>query len=467
MSKSDSGSVIYLVGLSIIAALGGFLFGYDTAIISGTISHVNDQFDLNLAAQGWFVSSALVGCVAGVAGAGILSDRFGRKISLLLAALLFFISAIGCALAPGHSFLISARLLGGIGVGIASMLSPLYISEISPPKIRGRLVALYQFAITLGILVAYFANAWLQKNSLNPDVQLTGTMELIFKNEVWRGMLGSESIPALGFFILVLLVPESPRWMVLKGKEEKAHNTLARINGKGIADEQISIIRNTIKDEGESIRSMIKQGFLFPLVIGSILAISSQLSGINAIIYYGPSILNEAGFKLSDALGGQVIIGICNVVFTLLAIWKIDQMGRKSLLSVGLIGMIFFLSAVGFLFFFGVSSGTILLIFILGFIAFFAFSYGPVIWVLLSEIYPTRYRGRAMSVATLILWGGNVFVGQTVPWSLENLGPHWTFWIFALLTLPALYITLRLLPETKGKSLEEIEKFWKERAKKK
>lgn len=463
MIKRESGSTLYLVGLSVIAALGGFLFGYDTAIISGTISFVNEQFDLNVAQQGWFVSSALVGCVAGVAGAGILSDRFGRKISLLLAAFLFFASAFGCMMAPGHSFLIASRLLGGIGVGIASMLSPLYISEISPPKIRGRLVALYQFAITMGILIAYFANAWLMKNSQTIDPEVTGNMELIFKNEVWRAMLGSESIPALGFFILVLLVPESPRWMVLKGKEAKAHNTLAKINGIGIADEQIQNIKNTIKDEGESIRSMIKQGYLFPLVIGSILAISSQLSGINAIIYYGPSILNEAGFKLSDALGGQVIIGICNVVFTLLAIWKIDQMGRKPLLTTGLIGMIFFLTAVGFLFFFGVSSGTVMLIFILGFIAFFAFSYGPVIWVLLSEIYPTKYRGRAMSVATLILWGGNVFVGQMVPWSLENLKPHGTFWVFALLTIPALIITVKLLPETKGKSLEEIEKFWKKR----
>ncbi len=464
MKNNDSGSVLYLVGLSIVAALGGFLFGYDTAIISGTLSFVKDQFALNAGAQGWFVSSALVGCVAGVAGAGILSDRFGRKISLLLAAFLFFLSAMGCMLAPSHSFLISSRLLGGIGVGIASMLSPLYISEISPPKIRGRLVALYQFAITLGILIAYFVNNWLMKTSHNPDVELIGKMEFIFKEEVWRGMLGSEAIPALGFFILILLVPESPRWMVLKGKEHKAQNTLERINGISKAKEQIINIRNTIGEKGESIGSMIRQGFLFPLIIGSLLALASQLSGINAIIYYGPSILNEAGFQLSDALGGQVIIGIVNVLFTILAIWKIDQMGRKPLLITGVSGMLFFLTTIGFLFFFGVSSGTVMLIFILGFIAFFAFSYGPVIWVLLSEIYPTRYRGRAMSVATLVLWAGNVFVGQMVPLSLEKLGPHGTFWIFALMTIPALYIAIKLLPETKGKSLEEIEKYWKTRA---
>ncbi len=464
MKNNDSGSVLYLVGLSIVAALGGFLFGYDTAIISGTLSFVKDQFAMDAGAQGWFVSSALVGCVAGVAGAGILSDRFGRKVSLLLAAFLFFLSAMGCMFAPSHSFLISSRLLGGIGVGIASMLSPLYISEISPPKIRGRLVALYQFAITLGILIAYFVNNWLLKTSINPDSELIGKMELIFKEEVWRGMLGSEAIPALGFFILILLVPESPRWMVLKGKEQKAQNTLERINGISKAKEQILNIKNTIGEKGESIRSMIKQGFLFPLVIGSLLALASQLSGINAIIYYGPSILNEAGFQLSDALGGQVIIGIVNVLFTILAIWKIDQMGRKPLLITGVSGMLFFLTTIGFLFFFGVSSGTVMLIFILGFIAFFAFSYGPVIWVLLSEIYPTRYRGRAMSIATLVLWAGNVLVGQMVPLSLEKLGAHGTFWIFALMTIPALYIAIKLLPETKGKSLEEIEKYWRTRA---
>ena len=463
MNLNSSGSKLYLVFLSVIAAIGGFLFGYDTAIISGTLSFVKNQYALNAAAEGWFVSSALLGCVIGVAGAGFLSDRFGRKLSLLLAGFLFFISALGCMLAPNHSFLIISRLVGGLGVGIASMLSPLYISEISPPKIRGRLVALYQLAITVGILLAYFVNAWLLKNSENPGLELSGTMDLVFRSEVWRSMLGSETIPALLFFILILLVPESPRWMLLKGHEQKAAKTLARINGIDLAKKQITDIRNTIDDEGESLKTMIKQGFLFPLVIGSILAISSQLSGINAIIYYGPSILNEAGFKLSDALGGQVIIGIVNVLFTFLAIWKIDQLGRKTLLTVGLSGMLVFLITVGLMFALGVSSGWVILIPILGFIAFFAFSYGPVIWTLLSEIYPTRFRGRAMSVATLILWGGNVFVGQMVPLSLKNLGPHWTFWIFAIMTITALFIKIKLLPETKGKTLEQIENYWKSR----
>lgn len=465
MNNISKGSNFYLFGLAIVAAMGGFLFGYDTAIISGTLSFVKTQFSLNSIAEGWYVSSAIVGCILGVAGAGFLSDKFGRKLSLLLAAFLFFVSALGCAITPSQSFLIVARLIGGMGVGIASMLSPLYISEISPPRIRGRLVALYQFAITLGILFAYFANSWLVNRSVSGDLAYTGIMDTIFVSEVWRGMLGSETIPALLFFILVLMIPESPRWLTLKGQEVKARYVLTRVNGSQKAKAEIESIKATIGEKAESLKVMAKKGYLFPLIIGAALALLTQVSGINAIIYYGPSILNEAGFKLSDALGGQVIIGITNVVFTLIAIWKIDQIGRRPLLIFGVSGILVFLITIGFLFFFGVDSGYLLLVFILLFIACFAFSYGPVIWVLLAEIYPTRYRGRAMSVATLTLWVGTTFVGQMTPWFLENLKPHGTFWLFALMTLPALYISIKLLPETKGKTLEEIEKFWVSRKK--
>lgn len=464
MNKKGSG--FYLFGLSVIAAMGGFLFGYDTAIISGTLSFVREQFSLNAVTEGWYVSSAIVGCVAGVAGAGFLSDRFGRKPALLLAAFLFLVSALGCAITPGHSFLISARLIGGMGVGIASMLSPLYISEISPSRVRGRLVALYQFAITLGILVAYFANAGLVKFANNPDLHLTGLFEKIFVSEIWRSMLGSETIPALLFFLLLLLVPESPRWLTSRGMEVKATRVLTRVNGKEQAELEISKIKAVVGEKSETIKAMAQKGYLFPLILGAGLALLSQLSGINAIIYYGPSILNEAGLKLSDALGGQVIIGFTNVLFTLFAIWKIDQLGRKPLLIFGVSGILIFLITIGFMFFFGVDSGYLLLVFILLFIACFAFSYGPVIWVLLAEIYPTRYRGRAMGIATLTLWVGNTFIGQMTPWFLENLQPHGTFWLFALMTLPALYISIKLLPETKGKTLEEIEQFWVNKKKK-
>lgn len=466
MVQYEKGSRSYLLGISLVASLGGFLFGYDTAIISGTLSFVRDQFGLTAISEGWYVSSAIVGCIVGVAGAGIISDRFGRKFSLILAALLFMLSAIGCALSPTQGWLIIARLVGGMGVGIASMLSPLYISEISPSHIRGRLVALYQFAITVGILTAYFVNAGLLKLSGNPEFVFSGWWDQIFVSEVWRSMLGSETIPALLFLLFLLAVPETPRWLLLKNKEVKARYVLTKVNGKDKAREEIKAISETISNKSASLKDMIKSGYLFPLLVGAALALLSQLSGINAIIYYGPTILNEAGFQLGDALGGQVIIGIINVLFTLIAIWKIDQLGRRPLLIFGVSGIFIFLLIIGLLFFLGIDSGIVLLIFILLFIACFAFSYGPVVWVLLSEIYPTRFRGRAMSIATLTLWVGVTFVGQMVPWFLENIKPAGTFWLFALLTIPAIYISVRLLPETKGKSLEEIEQFWLERKRK-
>jgi len=458
---SSYNNLFYLITLSVIAALGGFLFGYDTAVISGTLSFVKAQFNLGAVTEGWYVSSALVGCIIGVSGAGFLSDRFGRKYTLIWAGILFSISAIGCALAPSHPLLIIYRMIGGLGVGIASMLSPLYISEISPPRIRGRLVSLYQFAITLGILSAYFMNAWIQGISQNPDIHFHGYFQLIFRDEVWRAMLGSESIPAITFCLLLLIIPESPRWLTLKGRPDKALSVLSRVSGPTVAAREIDLITETINQSRISLATMIRMGYGLPLIIGMSLAFLTQVSGINAIIYYGPKILNEAGLKLSDALGGQVIIGIINVIFTLIAIWKIDRLGRRPLLLFGVSGIILFLIVIGFLFFFQVTHGIWLMVFILLFIACFAFSYGPVIWVLLSEIYPTQIRGRAMSIATLTLWLGTTFIGQMTPWFLVHLKPYGTFWLFALMTLPALVITIRLLPETKGKSLEEIEQFFK------
>jgi len=455
----------YLLGAVLVASLGGFLFGYDTAVISGTIGFVTDKFDLDSVMEGWYVSSALVGCLVGVSGAGFLSDRFGRRRVLLLAALLFTASAAGCALSVGHASLIVFRLIGGIGVGVASMLSPLYISEISPPHVRGRMVALYQLAITIGILSSYFVNAGLLGIAESAAGGGGGVIDLVFVEEVWRGMLGMEMVPALIFLVLLLVVPESPRWLITHGRREEARRILTRVAGSSDADHQIDEINATIADEPESGRRLLFQpGIRFALVLGSTLAILTQLCGINAIIYYGPRILEEAGFALSDALGGQVVIGIVNVVFTFLAIWKIDEMGRRPLLIAGVSGILVSLIVIGMLFRFDVTEGPWLLAFILIFIACFAFSFGPVIWVLLSEMYPTRVRGRAMSIATLTLWTGTAIVGQMVPWLLETLQPSGTFWLFALFSAPAIYLAWKVLPETKGKSLEEIEAYWLSRA---
>ena len=452
--------MLYLILVAFVAALGGFLFGYDTAIISGTIGFVKTKFALDAVAEGWFVSSALVGCIFGVMFTGLLNDWFGRKKALLLSGLLFLISAIGCTLAPTLSILIFFRLVGGIGVGVASMTSPLFIAEISPPHLRGRLVTLYQLAITVGILLAYFANAsLLELSARSYDSEL---LSWIIQDEVWRAMFGSECVPAVLFFVLVLLIPESPRWLTLKHQEDRAYQILARINGPERATEELREIKDTVAHEAAPWQTLLKPGIRKALVIGASLAFLTQICGVNAIIYYGPRILEEAGFALSDALGGQVIIGIVNVVFTLIAIWKIDQLGRRPLLICGVSGIMFSLIMVGLLFFFNVTSGFWLMGFILLFIASFAFSFGPVIWTLLSEIYPINVRGTAMSIATLTLWVGTALVGQVVPWMLESLTPAGTFWIFSLSCIPALYLGIKVIPETKGRTLEEIEKFWSE-----
>lgn len=450
----------YLFFIGIIAALGGFLFGYDTAVISGTIGMVSSKYQLDTIMEGWFVSSALVGCIIGVSFAGELSDRFGRKKSLIVSGILFSVSAIGCALCGSHTELIIYRLIGGVGVGVASMVSPLYLSEISPANIRGRMVVLYQFAITVGILCAYFANAFMLGLSESISSSEGSLIDLILVEEVWRGMFGSEAIPAVLFFLAMLLVPESPRWFAAKNKKDAALDVLSRINGQQSAEIELQSISSALeKEEKGSWLVLTHKGIRTVVWIGIILAVLSQFTGINAIIYYGPKIMEEAGLKLSDALGGQVIIGFVNVTATLFAIWKIDTFGRKKLMRGGVASMFVSLVAVGVLFLAGYTQSIFLLIFIITFIASYAIGYGPVIWTLLSEIYPTKIRGRAMSVATLSLWVGATIIGQIVPWMLDTLTPAGTFFVFALCCIPVPFI-LKKLPETKGKSLEEIESFW-------
>lgn len=452
--------VFYTWWLTVVASFGGFLFGYDTAVISGTLSMVRKQFALNAAMEGWYVSSALVGCVIGVAFAGWLSDKYGRKKVLLLTAALFTISAVGCSLIGSFSALAFYRLIGGMGVGIASMLSPMYISEVAPFQIRGRLVAVYQLAITVGILGAYFVNAGLLNQSSGKEFFISDNLTLIFKTEVWRAMLGMEALPAISFLILLLFVPESPRWLVIKNRTENAEVILSRITGKDETELEIREIQESLAIGEETKKLILDPGLKLALFLGVSLAVLQQFTGIDAIIYYGPRIMEQAGFALSDALGSQVIIGSVNMVFTLLAIWQIDKFGRKPLLLAGTSGMFISLLLIGFLFAIGRAEGILLLSLILIFIASFACSLGPVVWVILSEIYPTRIRGRAMSIATLAVWIGTSMIGQFIPLSLDNLGPAVTFWIFAIFCIPTIYIGWKIMPETKGKTLESIEKYW-------
>ena len=456
MKKSNT----YLYLVCLVAALGGFLFGFDTAVISGTVSLVKHDFNLDANYEGWFVSCALLGCIIGVSISGKLSDKYGRKIVLILSAILFLASALGCMLSGSFTALIAFRLIGGLGIGVASMVSPLYISELSPSRFRGMMVSLYQLALTVGIVLAYFSNAYL----VNHSGQSFGseTMNKILSQEVWRAMLGLGALPAAIFLISLFMVPESPRWLLLRGEEQKAKDILIRIDGADAAKAEIAAFKASGSEEAGSLKELFTPVYRKAMWIGLLLPFLSQVCGINAVIYYGPRILEQAGFTLNNALGGQVTIGLVNVVFTFVAIFTIDRWGRRPLLFVGIGGAVISLIVIGLLFAVGLTSGPWILIFILAFIACFAFSFGPVCWVVIGEIFPNAIRGKAMALATLSLWVGNFFVGQLTPLMLEGLGSSWTFWLFAICCSPALWLTWKLIPETKGRSLENIEAYWKQ-----
>ncbi len=457
----ERGSVGYLSGVCTVAALGGLLFGFDTAVISGTIGLLKAQFELGPLMQGWVVSSALLGCIVGAMTSGTLSDRFGRKKLLVVAGGLFLISAVGSTIPSSPTMLVVARLIGGLGVGFASMLAPLYISELSPPHLRGRMVALYQFAITIGVLAAYFSNALLLQMAENHS-ELFGqaTLHWIFVDELWRSMFGAEVVPALLFLLLLLAVPESPRWLTKQHRADEATNILARVSGRKAATSQMDEIRDTIEHESGSVWQLFKPGMRIALLIGVMLPLFGQVSGINVIIYYGEEIFNAAGWQLGDALGGLVIIGIVNSAFTLLTIWKIDSIGRKPILQIGTVGVVTSLVLVGLFFHNEATEGPWLLILILCYIASFAIGLGPIPWVIISEIFPTRIRGRAMSFGVFAVWATCAVVSQTFPWLKENLGPAGCFWLYASLCAPSILFVWLVVPETKGKTLEEIEKSW-------
>ncbi len=353
---------------------------------------------------------------------------------LIASGLFFAASAIGCTVSSSFNNLVIYRILGGVGVGLASMLSPLYISEIAPAKNRGRLVALYQLAFALGILCAYFANAYLLSLSTSDSFsETTGMVHKIYVSEVWRAMLGSEAIPAIIFLILLFAIPKSPRWLASKGKTQRAKHILLRFMTEEEAHAEITSVKDVLARKSGGFKSVFSGPFKLAMIIGISLAVLSQISGINAIIYYGPRILEEGGFQLGEALGGQVIIGAVNVLFTLIALWKIDDLGRKPLLKYGILGLMISLIAIGLLFYFEVKNTYLLMTFILSFVACFSFSFGPVLWVLLSEIYPLKIRGAAMSVATMALWIGATFVGQMTPLAIRETSTLWNVLVFCYL----------------------------------
>jgi len=456
----------YVAFLSLVAALGGLLFGYDTAVISGTISQVSLQFQLTTMQSGWYVGSALVGSIIGVIFAGRLSDKFGRKLTMFLSAILFTSCGIGCALSNSLTELVIWRMVGGAGIGIVSVVCPLYISEISPASHRGRLVSLYQLAVTIGFLAAYLMNYYLLNLSVNYHSAIP-MMQKIFGTEAWRGMLGAETLPALLFFIVIFFIPESPRWLIVKQQKEKAANIFSKIFTT--KEEVIFQITETEKvlqlqaEESSDWKVLMQPGFRKAVLIGCAIAILGQFMGVNAVLYYGPSIFESSGLSRGDSLFYQTLIGTVNMLTTILALLIIDKIGRKKLVYVGVSGMIISLILIGLYFSFanvwGLTS-IFLLICFLAYIFFCAGSISAVIFVFLSEMYPTRIRGLAMSIATLSLWIGTYLIGQLTPWMLETLTPSGTFFLFAAMCIPYMLIVWKLMPETAGKSLEDIERFW-------
>ncbi|WP_462281523.1 sugar porter family MFS transporter [Salinivirga cyanobacteriivorans] len=456
---------LYLIAIAIIVALGGFLFGYDTGVINGAQFYFSKYFELSAAMKGWVVGSALLGCFAGAIIAGPLSKKAGRKHSLIIAASLFTISAWGSGLPAflpeSVSLLVVFRLIGGLGIGLASMNAPTYIAEISPAGTRGKMVTFYQMAIVIGFFIVFLATYFIG----------SGKGQTYNINEGWRWMFWSEVIPCALFLLLLFFVPKSPRWLMLKGKKEEAEKVLGKVLGEAAVAQEMKEIRESIKEEeGLPLKSIFKKSILPIILIGSVISGLQQFTGINAVLYYGADIFEKAlGFGQDDVLAQQILLAGVNVAFTFLAMFTVDGWGRKPLIFAGSAGML-----TGFLML-GITLmtnnvGIVSLIGILVFIGSFAMSMGPIVWVMLSEMFPNSIRSIAMSIAVAVQWASNYLVSQTFPMVVEskaNTGGIWNgslpYFLFIAFILIIIWVTWKYIPETKGRSLEKIEKIWEKK----
>ncbi len=477
MGKTSTKKInIYFI--TIVITLGGLLFGYDTGVINGTQFYFSKYFELTGALKGFIVSSALLGALAGAASAGLISKAIGRKNSLIIAAILFTISAWGSGLPSvlpeSTTLLVIFRLIGGVAIGIASMNAPMYIAEIAPAKNRGILVTFYQLAVVIGFFVVFLVTYFIGSD-------LSESENIAFG---WRNMFWSELVPAGLFLVLLFFVPKSPRWLMIKGREDEAANILIRIHGEEIAAKEIKEISDNIKAESTKKKASIFNKTMLPIVIiGTVLSVLQQFTGINAVLYYGADIFEQAlGFGQDDVLLQQILLATVNLLFTFIAMFTVDKLGRKPLLIIGGFGMLVGFLLMGFTLYFsdyaGVNSaglptistteGIISLIGILIFIGSFAMSMGPIVWVLLSEIFPNKIRSAAMAVAVAAQWLANYFVSQTFPMVVEsdanrlimnggtwnNALPYFLFSVFIVIIILFVY---KYIPETKGKTLEEME----------
>lgn len=442
--------------IALSAALGGLLFGFDTAVISGAIGNLTEYFHLSPVETGWAISSALVGCLIGAFFSDFLSDTFGRKVTMIITAILFILNSVGTAFPTSFTMFVVFRIIGGIGVGIASMVVPMYIAEIAPPKRRGALVGNYQLAIVIGIVVVYFVNYFI---ALQGDADWN-------LNIGWRWMFGSEIIPSILFLIFIFLIPESPRWLFQKGETSKAIVVLQKLNtAEEVAQVQSEIENSLHQEDKNQWKHLGNPIFKKVLFVGVGLSIFQQLTGINAILYYAPEIFKSLGSSTDVSLLETSILGVVNLLFTLLAIRLVDKMGRKPLLYIGSIGMTIAIAAVGLFIYFN-AIGNWVLPFLLLFMASFSISWGPIVWVLLSEIFPNKIRSLALAISVFIQWVANFVVTQVFPslvenqWLKDNFNGAFPFYLFSIICLFSIFFINKYLPETKNKSLEEINELW-------
>ena len=435
---------LYLYFICLIATMGGLMFGFDIAIISGAVPFIQPYFGWNELQLGWGVSSLLVGAIIGAFGSGVLSDKYGRKNVLIFVALFFAVSCTFTALANSSVVFISARLFGGLAVGAASVLSPMYVAEVAPPKNRGMLVSIYQLAIVLGILCSYTINWGLHGIENN-----------------WRWMFATGIIPSVLFFVGLFFIPESPRWLYKAGRKEESLKVLSRIGGEPLAKVEILEIAESLKGNSDSVSrsELFKPSVRKVMIVGFVLAMFVQISGINTIVDYAPKILLAAGVEINNALLQTSLVGLINFIFTFVAILFIDKAGRRSLYLIGSMGMVITLLMLAVSFYLKME-GIFTLICILSFIAFFASCIGPVFWTLVSEIFPNRIRGKAIAFASFTQWIFNFLVVLLFPHFLASVGGAKTFLFLALMSLLQWLFTYLYVPETKGKSLEEIEQLW-------
>jgi SP family xylose:H+ symportor-like MFS transporter len=453
----------YLLPICLIATLGGLLFGFDTGVISGAIEPMTAKFGLSSAMKGWASGCVLIGCAAGVLMVGPLSDRFGRKLAMFLAALLFLISAVGTSLPPNIEIFIIFRIIGGIGIGIASMSTPMYIAEITPGNIRGRLVAVNQIAIVSGLALVYFINYFISHCG-----------DQTWNNEYgWRWMFATGILPSVVFFLMILRIPESPRWLIEQKRDDEAFDILSKITGPDFAKLESDGIRESLAKENGTWKELFSRALIVPLGFGVTLAILQQITGINVFMYFGTTIFKNMSEStgVDSGMLQQAIIGGSGVLFTVIAIASVDKWGRKPLMILGAAGMFISLMAMGLMAQLGhdpVATANWMLGFIILYIACFGLSVGPVVWVILSEIFPTAVRGRALGLATFCLWVADYAVTQTFPmmdanpWLVEKLHHAFPFYVYAFFCLVLLGVMV-FVPETKGKSLEEIETMWRRR----